>query len=140
MENDGSRQFDILVLDAFSSDAVPVHLLTTEAFALYRKHLAADGIIAVHLSNRHLDLAPVVRSAADVIEMDAFQIWHQTPVEETMPDFLRLHSHWVLLTNDQNFRTRRDVAKVVTPWESEMAEIVWTDQVSSLFQVLKKDG
>src|SRR5262249_32737019 len=58
------RSFDLLVLDAFSSDGIPVHLLTREAIALYRKKLRPGGLILLHLSNRHLDLAPVVAAEA----------------------------------------------------------------------------
>ena len=54
------ERYDLLILDAFSSDAIPVHLLTREAFALYRERLAEGGLIALHISNRNLDLAPVV--------------------------------------------------------------------------------
>ncbi|MFZ5829847.1 MAG: spermidine synthase [Planctomycetota bacterium] len=57
--------FHVLALDAFSSDAIPTHLLTNEAFAVYDKHLAPDGVLAVHISNRYLDLSPVVRKLAD---------------------------------------------------------------------------
>jgi hypothetical protein len=72
--------------------------------------------------------------------MEAFQIWHPTPAKETMPDFLRMHSHRVLLTNDQGLRNRSVVAKAVSPWEKDMEDTLWKDQVSSLFQVLKKDA
>ena len=58
------QHFDILVLDAFSGYAIPIHLLTAEAFALYQRHLAAGGAIAIDLTNRHLDLAPPVRAGA----------------------------------------------------------------------------
>ncbi len=59
-----SQQFDILVIDAFSGDAIPVHLLTREAFRIYWRHLKPDGVLAVHISNRYLNLAPVVMLAA----------------------------------------------------------------------------
>jgi hypothetical protein len=55
LENGGSNEFDVLILDAFSGDAVPVHLLTEEAFDLYEKHLSDDGILAAHISNEYLD-------------------------------------------------------------------------------------
>ncbi len=60
MEREPTQQFDILVIDAFSGDAIPIHLLTREAFRLYWRHLKADGVLAVHISNRYLNLAPVV--------------------------------------------------------------------------------
>ena len=58
------KKFDVLALDAFSGDSIPAHLLTREAFAIYREHLAPGGVIAVHITNRYLYLAPVVRGIA----------------------------------------------------------------------------
>ena len=67
LEAQPSQQFDLMAIDAFSSDAIPVHLLTREAFALYFRHLKPTGILAVHVSNRYLDLVPVVsRNARDL--------------------------------------------------------------------------
>src|SRR5437867_1373560 len=64
MEREPSQNFDLLALDAFSGDAIPVHLLTQEAFALYARHLKTNGIIAVHISNRYLNLDPVLLNVA----------------------------------------------------------------------------
>ncbi|MBL8482909.1 MAG: fused MFS/spermidine synthase, partial [Rhodocyclaceae bacterium] len=64
LERDRPQAFDTLIVDAFSGDSVPAHLLTREAFALYASHLAPGGVIAVHVSNKYLDLAPVVRLGA----------------------------------------------------------------------------
>lgn len=61
MERESSQQFDVLVLDAFSGDSIPTHLLTKEAFDVYLRHLSADGVIAVHISNKHVNLEPVIR-------------------------------------------------------------------------------
>ncbi len=67
MEREAPENFDLLVVDAFSSDAIPVHLLTEEAMALFLHHLRPDGVLAVHISNRYLDLQPVVESEAAVL-------------------------------------------------------------------------
>ena len=76
LEREPSQQFDVLVLDAFSGDAIPVHLLTAEAFAIYLRHLRADGVIAVHISSRYVDLVPVVTAMAQHLELDeAFLAW-----------------------------------------------------------------
>ena len=64
LEREPPGRFDALVVDAFSSDAVPVHLLTGEAFAVYRRHLAEGGAVALQVTNRYLDLKPVVRGGA----------------------------------------------------------------------------
>src|SRR6185369_5591042 len=65
LESEAPQQFDILVMDAFSGDSVPVHLITKEAFATYFRHLKPDGILAVNISNAYLDLEPVMERAAN---------------------------------------------------------------------------
>lgn len=139
LKQDGSRQFDLLVLDAFNSDAVPVHLLTEEAFRLYQKHLRPDGILAAHISNRYLDLAPVVRSSAEEIGKDAVQIWTLASDTADLPDKFRMLSRWILITDNQEFLDQPEVKNALTPWGKEGKLIPWTDHFSSLFQVLQKN-
>ena len=125
--------FDVLVLDAFSSDAVPAHLLTVEAFALWRRHLAPNGLLAVHVSNRHLDLQPVVRASA------ARQAWStltiaDAPEEEERP--WGESSTWILagahaLGADPLFITRAE------PVAFPPRAVVWTDDRADLLSVLK---
>jgi spermidine synthase len=70
----GSQGFDFLILDAFTSDAIPVHLWTVEAFRLYEKSLAEDGVLAVHVSNRHFDLIPLVARLGFEVGLDPLVI------------------------------------------------------------------
>src|SRR5262249_55601895 len=74
LERESPQNFDLLVLDAFRSDAVPAHLLTEEAFAIYLKHLRPEGVLAFHVTNRHLDLEPVIRGAAQRFDLHAVKI------------------------------------------------------------------
>ena len=74
LERQTDRAYDVLVLDAFSSDVVPVHLLTREAFEVYRRHLAADGMLALHVSSAHFELQPVVTALAESIEMQSVMV------------------------------------------------------------------
>src|SRR5262249_51887740 len=71
LEREAPENFDVLAVDAFSSDAIPVHLLTREAFELYFRHLKSSGVLAVHVSNKHLDLPPVVKLAAVAVGKEA---------------------------------------------------------------------
>src|SRR5207244_11884299 len=64
LEREPSQQFDVLAIDAFSSDAIPVHLITSEALGIYRRHMKPGGVIAFHVTNRYLDLVPVVQALA----------------------------------------------------------------------------
>ncbi len=130
----GERQgFDILVLDAFSGDAIPVHLLTREAFQLYLQHLRPDGIIAVHISNRYLELEPVVWALADAFGLQSAQI------EATGDDDLSTDScTWVLLTHNTEFLESEVVAEAREKTESKKRRtILWTDAHSDLFRILK---
>jgi hypothetical protein len=74
LECEATQQFDLLALDAFSSDAIPVHLLTKEAFAIYRRHVKPNGLFAIHISNRHLNLRPVVAGLAQAFDLRVFFI------------------------------------------------------------------
>src|SRR5205085_8472172 len=95
MAREESQQFDVLVLDAFSGDAIPVHLLTRECFELYLKHLKSNGIIAIHISNQHLDLAPVVVKLAEHFKLSYVQTF-----SKPRPQFGEYRSRWMLLTTD----------------------------------------
>ena len=137
MESGGSKEFDILVLDAFNSDSVPVHLLTVEAFQLYREHLQSDGILAIHISNRYLDLVPVVRASLTGEGLDAIQIFHVSTDLSILPISTPIESHWILATNNRKFLEHPEIVKAQIPWINPDAMIRWTDQYSSLFRVLR---
>ena len=116
--------FDLVILDAFSGDSIPVHLLTREAFALYFDRLKPDGIVAVHITNRYVDLEGVVRSAAD----HALVIQNPANPREGINEAV-----WVLLTKN---RPAIDQLKPAARPPSSPVR-VWTDDYSNLFQVLR---
>ena len=130
-EGSGAGAYDVLVIDAFSGDAIPVHLLTREAFARYTAALAPDGVLAVHVSNQYLDLRPVVRGLARELGKPALEI-------DTDDDFeLGLQrTTWMLVSGNQPFMA--DVAKNAEPASPGAPAVVWTDAFSSLFAVLKR--
>ena len=78
LERERDQQFDVLVLDAFSGDAIPVHLLTSEAMQIYSRHLKTSGVLAVHISNSYFDLEPVVSVLAKVNQADVLYIPYKT--------------------------------------------------------------
>ncbi len=129
----GSMQFDILAVDAFSGDAIPVHLLTQEAFELYFKHLRSDGILALHISNRHIDLKPVLYSLTDRMEIPALLIKN-----DRQPEAFIKGSEWVLVTRNQEFFRVPEVFYAMEIWPVDIRDdIVWTDDYSSLVNLLK---
>src|SRR5205823_4593781 len=94
--------FDLIILDAFSSDAIPVHLLTREAIQLYVQKLAPGGVLAMHVSNNHLDLPPLVeRLAADHMPPLAARYSHDTPTESEKEDG-KMASQWMVLARNES--------------------------------------
>ena len=131
LERESPEDFDVLAVDAFSSDAIPVHLLTREAFVLYFRHLKPDGVLAVHVSNKHLDLTPVVKLAAASLGKDARMV----DTEDEANDVFG--STWVLVTSNTGFfdGPLMRTAAVAVPLPRKMR--MWTDDYSNLFQILK---
>jgi len=131
-EAEGAKGYQVLVLDAFSSDAIPMHLLTSEAMEVYLKHLSPDGILAVHVSNRFLNLPPLVRNLAEDAGYRA-----ELVVCQSSGDGLHAASNWVLVTQNQEFFEQPEVQKKIEGWEEERQnEVRWTDDFGSLWQVM----
>jgi len=131
LEREGPQDFHVLVLDAFSGDAVPAHLLTREAFAVYLRHLRAEGVLAVNITNRHLDLAPVVLGLAAHYRLASKRVY-------TEPDSagLRYRADWMLLARDE--RALDAIQAAAPPAEREArAPRLWTDHHSDLFGILR---
>ena len=128
---DGDR-FDVLAVDAFSGDAIPVHLLTREASALYWRVLREDGVLAVHVQNRHLDLAPVVRGLARESRKTAVLIRGVT-----RPEVGSFASTWILVSSNAALLAGLTGAGQRLDDANSQAAIVWTDDFSNLYQVLR---
>lgn len=125
------QNFDVLVVDAFSGDAIPLHLLTTQAFALYRRHLAPGGIIAFHISNRHVDLEPPIAALAESAGMQARHVY--TLANEPKGEYT---ATWMLVTDDAAFFQKPElVAHAFFP-ETRPGLRPWTDDFSSVLPVL----
>ncbi len=133
--------FDVLVLDAFTGDGVPIHLLTKEAFTLYWKHLRPDGVLAFNISNHHVDLSSVIRVLARESGKQAIWIedYGEPEEDEVSEEEIGTHGNdWVLVTSNQNFLNDREIREFIAPWPSaQPKEILWTDDYSNLFSVIK---
>jgi spermidine synthase len=121
--------YDVLALDAFSSDAVPIHLLTEEAMEVYLKHMRDGGIIAAHVSNRYFDLLPVLAGHAERFQLTIAAINDSGDVAKGIDS-----STWVLLTRDPSALTRGDLER--KPRLPISRRLHWTDAHSSLLPVL----
>jgi predicted membrane-bound spermidine synthase len=128
---DGSQKFDILVIDAFSGDAVPMHLLTRECFRVYQAHLADGGILVMNISNDNVDLAPVVRGHAAELGMELRSLGSAADSSRAIS-----RSDWVILCRNAKFLADPEAMTHFRELPSERAPIVWTDDFGSLRQVL----
>jgi len=130
---DGHPQnFDVLVLDTFSSDSIPVHLVTKEAFDLYLKHLAPDGVIAAHISNRHLDLLPVFWQLAKYYDLQIVNVDYPGDDHGGYP------TDWLLLTRYPALLEIPAIQVHAVDLSGYTTHIqLWTDDYSNLFQILK---
>lgn len=133
LERQPSQQFDLLVLDAFSGDSVPMHLLTQQAVQIYLRHLAADGVLAVHITNHYLNLKPLIRGLANRNQL-YYGFIKQAVTEE---DHGLYRSHWALLTRNPAFFGQETVAQALSTNDDWAEELVWTDDFSNLYSLLK---
>ena len=127
------RHYDAIVIDAFSSDSIPLHLLTREALALYQRKLAADGVILFHISNRHLDLAPVIAALAEDAGSPARHLFYLAP----SPSEAQLSGEVAAIGQPG---TRLDFLPASAGWEEMTAPqrgALWTDVRSDIVTRIK---
>ncbi|HET9909677.1 MAG TPA: hypothetical protein VFQ23_23725, partial [Anaerolineales bacterium] len=126
------QNFDVLVLDTFSSDSIPVHLLTKEAFDVYLAHLAPDGIVAAHITNLHLDLQPVFWQFSQHYGLSMARINYDGDSNGGSA------SHWILLSRDPALLEVPAVQVRSVDLNGYFTDLkLWTDDYSNLFQILK---
>ncbi|HZU27168.1 MAG TPA: fused MFS/spermidine synthase [Bryobacteraceae bacterium] len=127
------QNFDVLSVDAFSSDAIPIHLLTREAFDVYFHHLKPNGILALHISNRYLDLGPVCAAGADYFHKIA-----RTIEDDASTASYFSSSTWVLVTSDESwFSTQQFSDATMSPTQLQPGLRPWTDDYSNIVQILR---
>jgi hypothetical protein len=152
MEREAAQDYDVIVLDAFSGDSVPAHLLTREAFEIYRKHLKKNpdgtvaGMICIHITNTYLNLYPVVKNASEqVMQMKYTSVYKRSDERNRIE-----RSHYFIMTNDQDFLRQTPMIQPFTSaLDSEIGVArdilvdqdwpgipVWTDHYSTIFNIL----
>ncbi len=139
LENEPPQEFDLLVLDAFSGDAVPTHLLTKESMQCYLRHLHADGLMAIHISNIHFDLRRVTDALADAAGLQAMTL-ETSPVLDRatgMQSLIEPGSRWVLMAREKSLLESdlymRFLSQDMRPPRDK---VLWTDDFSNLIEVL----
>jgi spermidine synthase len=132
LEREEPQKFDVLAVDAFSGDSIPVHLLTREAFELYFRHLKPDGVLCVHISNRYLSLEPVVAAAAASLNKQATLI-----VSDSDDAGAISVASWVEVSSLQGFSEEPSLAAAGKLLGRTGNRYLWTDDYSSLIRILK---
>lgn len=132
LEREAPNGFDVLVVDAFSGDSIPTHLLTHEAFRIYDRHLARDGIIIVNVSNRYLDLRPVVRAGAAATGRAAAFLGSQPDNDDHVFEAL-----WALVSRDARLFDHPAIRNLSALTPQPRREVPWTDDFSNLFRVIQ---
>jgi hypothetical protein len=137
LEREPPQRFDVLALDAFTSDSIPAHLLTLEAFDVYLRHLAApDGVLAIHISNRYIKLGIVVNSAAKHHDLDARLVYARGDESPLGSD-----SIWILVFRPDASIARRDIgARAPNEGPNAMPDIPWTDDYNNVVDLLNFSG
>ncbi|HET7096139.1 MAG TPA: fused MFS/spermidine synthase [Casimicrobiaceae bacterium] len=130
LEREPSQQFDVLIIDAFSSDAIPVHLITAQALGIYRRHMKPGGVIAFHVTNRYLNLVPVVDGLATVHRLVMVHI-------ADSPASPASSSDWLLLSDRRSSLDKPILTEAAKEVEVRKDWRLWTDDFNNLVQVLK---
>ena len=131
LAEEAPQRFDVLVVDAFSGDAIPLHLLTEQAVDLYRKHLAPGGVIAFHISNQHVNLEPPIALLAQSAKMRAVRV---STIEK--PSRGEFNASWMLVSDNPAFFAQPEVLKAGRMPVVKPGLKLWTDDYSSLLPVL----
>ena len=131
MEREAPQNYDVLAIDAFSSDSIPVHLITREAMAVYLRHMKPDGVIAFHVTNRFLRLSPVVKRIADEHGL------HTALIADDAEGTDLSKTDWVLVSRNPALLARPAIADFAAEIEDIPGLRVWTDDFNNLLNILK---
>ena len=129
MEREPPANYDVFIVDAFSGDSIPVHLLTREAMSVYVRHLKPDGVMALHITNKHLDLAPVIHSLAAWADKDSLLVRSAADPRRRVSA-----AEWVIVGRPEWSET---LVASLAPGRTQRVNRLWTDDFNNIFQVLK---
>jgi protein-L-isoaspartate O-methyltransferase len=133
-----AQRFDVLVIDAFSGDAVPCHLLTKQCVDVYWEHVKPHGALMFNVTNRYVNLAPVVKALADVNDRSALLLEYEPRDQRRLDavDYLNgMGSRWIVITDDEKTLRDKSLQHLISPWNDRA--LLWTDDHYSLLQVIR---
>ncbi len=125
IESGDSELYDLIFIDAFSSDSIPIHLLTAECFEVYLNRLKPDGVLVAHITNRFIDLQPVILEHSARNGLNPILIDYHSPDE-------KLQTRWVLMTKNKEFGKSNTVKMFERQWPKGLTPVRWTDDYSSV--------
>jgi len=131
LEAESPQDFDVLAVDAFSGDSIPVHLITLEAVESFLRHMKPSGVIAYHVSNRFLDLKPVLLAIAEKHKLEYAFVDQRDKDGGTTSD-------WILLARDKKIILRPEIVASTEPVVPEPGWRLWTDAYNNLLQPFRK--
>jgi len=139
LERESPQAFDMLVVDAFSGDAIPIHLLTREAFAIYRKHLKPSGVLLFHISNKFVDLEPALSRLAVEERLEA-RIVSDEPEGADDDDSPLSSSNWVMMYADKRWPRSSELSSRTEPLEAPQPGPAWTDDFNTILSAVRLGG
>jgi hypothetical protein len=137
LEREAPRRYDVLGIDAFAGDSIPMHLVTREAMALYARHLAPDGVIVFQATNRYIDLLPVVKRLASEVGMEAVLVSDVPAGDDNGPSFWLSSTDQILVTRNRRLLESDALRYVATPIADRADLATFTDAHHNLFRILK---
>ena len=139
LEREPAQKFDLLAIDAFSGDSIPMHLLTKEAMAIYQKHLAPGGVMVFQATNRFVEIAPVVARLAEAAGLQAVLISDDPENSASLgADYWLSATDQIIVTNNRAILDAPQVKSAATPLKHDPKFPIWTDDYYNLFSVLKR--
>jgi spermidine synthase len=136
LEREAPRSYDVLGIDAFSGDSIPMHLVTREAMALYLRHLKPDGVIVFQATNRYIDLLPVVKRLAAEFGLEAVNV-SDSPEGETGPEYWYSSTDQVIVTRNKKLLEWPRIAEAAEEIEERQGLPIFTDAHHNLLRILK---
>ena len=136
LEREPDQKFDVIAMDAFSGDSIPMHLLTRQAMEIYLRHLKPDGVLAFQATNRFINIAPIVASLAAEFGLSAVLI-SDLPASEEGPDYWTSSTDQVLVTANRKLLEAEKIRSAAKEIEVPPGFRVWTDDFNNLLRVLK---
>jgi hypothetical protein len=132
LEAEPDQHFDLLVLDAFNGDATPIHLMTVDAFRVYRRHLAPDGVLALNISNKFLDFEPVVRRIGDELGLHAIRIDSKNDLDVGVAG-----AEWMLLSPEPGIFGPIAAKATPAPAAAPTRSALWTDDYANVLSIVR---